>query len=248
MPVLGLGHALADVFLLKWAPQPSGDPGGHRLLRPGGPGAAEVARAPRRRPAGRLRHELPQVRHRGPRAGAGWLDAGAAHRPAEARRRDGARRGGVPERPRVPARRPDRRRTRRASVQVHADGRGAGDPDIDASLDEQGAKTRFWNAFKALGPWWAEAASPRRAPRASAASSAVILARRPALGGLLASPNEALKVRRRLRRRASSRSSAVHGLGALRRPGTASSPLRDARPCSGSSARRAAATRAACWR
>jgi uracil-DNA glycosylase len=29
-------------------------------------------------------------------------------------------------------------------------------PDIDASLDEQAAKTRFWNAFKALGPWWAE--------------------------------------------------------------------------------------------
>ena len=29
-------------------------------------------------------------------------------------------------------------------------------PDIDASLDEQSAKTSFWNAFKALGPWWAE--------------------------------------------------------------------------------------------
>jgi uracil-DNA glycosylase len=29
-------------------------------------------------------------------------------------------------------------------------------PDIDESLDEQPAKTRFWNAFKALGPWWAE--------------------------------------------------------------------------------------------
>jgi uracil-DNA glycosylase len=29
-------------------------------------------------------------------------------------------------------------------------------PDIDDSLDEQGAKTRFWNAFKALGAWWAE--------------------------------------------------------------------------------------------
>jgi uracil-DNA glycosylase len=29
-------------------------------------------------------------------------------------------------------------------------------PDIDESLNEQGAKTRFWNAFKALGPWWAE--------------------------------------------------------------------------------------------
>jgi uracil-DNA glycosylase family 4 len=29
-------------------------------------------------------------------------------------------------------------------------------PDIDESLDETPAKTRFWNAFKALGPWWAE--------------------------------------------------------------------------------------------
>jgi uracil-DNA glycosylase family 4 len=29
-------------------------------------------------------------------------------------------------------------------------------PDIDDSLDEQAAKTAFWNAFKALGPWWAQ--------------------------------------------------------------------------------------------
>jgi uracil-DNA glycosylase family 4 len=29
-------------------------------------------------------------------------------------------------------------------------------PDIDDSLDEQAAKTRFWNAFKLLGTWWAE--------------------------------------------------------------------------------------------
>jgi uracil-DNA glycosylase family 4 len=28
-------------------------------------------------------------------------------------------------------------------------------PDIDASLDEQPEKTRFWNAFKLLGEWWA---------------------------------------------------------------------------------------------
>jgi len=28
-------------------------------------------------------------------------------------------------------------------------------PDIDASLDEQADKTRFWNAFKAVGDWWA---------------------------------------------------------------------------------------------
>ena len=29
-------------------------------------------------------------------------------------------------------------------------------PDIDASLDEAPAKTRFWQAFKAVGAWWAE--------------------------------------------------------------------------------------------
>jgi uracil-DNA glycosylase len=29
-------------------------------------------------------------------------------------------------------------------------------PDIDEALDEAPAKSEFWNAFKALGPWWAE--------------------------------------------------------------------------------------------
>ncbi len=29
-------------------------------------------------------------------------------------------------------------------------------PDIDESLDEQPAKTRFWNSFKLLGTWFAE--------------------------------------------------------------------------------------------
>jgi hypothetical protein len=29
-------------------------------------------------------------------------------------------------------------------------------PDIDASLDAQSAKRAFWEAFKAIGPWWSE--------------------------------------------------------------------------------------------
>ena len=29
-------------------------------------------------------------------------------------------------------------------------------PDIDSALDEAPAKTAFWNRFKALGTWWAE--------------------------------------------------------------------------------------------
>jgi uracil-DNA glycosylase len=27
-------------------------------------------------------------------------------------------------------------------------------PDIDASLDDQDAKREFWEAFRAIGPWW----------------------------------------------------------------------------------------------
>ena len=29
-------------------------------------------------------------------------------------------------------------------------------PDIDAALDDQAAKRAFWDAFKAIGPWWSE--------------------------------------------------------------------------------------------
>jgi len=29
-------------------------------------------------------------------------------------------------------------------------------PDIDACLDEAPAKREFWDAFKAIGPWWSE--------------------------------------------------------------------------------------------
>jgi hypothetical protein len=29
-------------------------------------------------------------------------------------------------------------------------------PDLDASLDEQGTKKAFWEAFRAIGPWFSE--------------------------------------------------------------------------------------------
>ena len=29
-------------------------------------------------------------------------------------------------------------------------------PDIDTALDDEASKTAFWAAFKALGPWWAQ--------------------------------------------------------------------------------------------
>ena len=64
VPVLGSGHPLADVMLLKYSPQAVRAARGRRVLRPCRPAHAQVAAAASRRPAGRLRHELPQVRGR----------------------------------------------------------------------------------------------------------------------------------------------------------------------------------------
>ena len=136
---------------------PERDPRGRRVLRPRRPGAPEVARAALRRPARRLRDELPQVR-----------DGGAG-----ARRRSGSRASSTSCSPSCSSRwatRPSPSSTRWSfPLSRELDATRAGElqsftptiealvtPDIDASLDEQDAKTRFWNAFKALGTWWAE--------------------------------------------------------------------------------------------
>ena len=89
-PVLGSGHPARRRHAAQVRAAGVGDPGGRRLLRPRRPGDPEVAAAAARRPDGRLRDELPQVRRRrARRARAGVADARAAHRPAEARRRHG---------------------------------------------------------------------------------------------------------------------------------------------------------------
>lgn len=156
IPVLGSGHPLADVFLLKHAPQPSeiqegvaffGRAGqavlkslqrlhvdllavyGTNCLKFGTEDPADAARW--------LMRELHIVQPRlvvvmGPKAGSFLDDLGfplATPIDSEAE--------GVIQ-----------RFTPTIEVLVT--------PDVDESLDEQPAKTRFWNAFKALGPWWAE--------------------------------------------------------------------------------------------
>ena len=157
VPVLGSGHPLGDVFLLKHAPQPAEIAEGVAFFGRSGNALLKSLQRLARRPARDLRHELPQVRHRGRRAGDAVADAGAPHRAAEADRRDGRGGGAVPRRARVPARRPARRRASPASSRRYTPTIEAiVTPDIDAALDDQAAKTAFWNAFKALGPWWAQ--------------------------------------------------------------------------------------------
>ena len=60
------------------------------------------------------------------------------------------------DRARVPARRATRRGAAGELQRFTPTIEALVTPDIDESLDEQDAKTRFWAAFKALGTWWAE--------------------------------------------------------------------------------------------
>jgi uracil-DNA glycosylase family 4 len=156
IPVVGSGHPLADVFLLKYAPQPSEIQEGvaffgragqallKSLQRLGvdplavyGTNCLKFGTEPPDEAAGWLLRELHIVQPKlviamGDRAVAFLNELGFPL----ADRLDGARMGAI----------------QRFTPTID----GLVTPDIDESLDDQDAKTRFWNAFKALGPWWAE--------------------------------------------------------------------------------------------
>ena len=155
VPVLGSGHPLADVFLLKWAPQPAEVQEGVAFYGRAGQAVLKSLQRLRVDPMAIygtnclkfadgeedesrpfLLRELHIVGPKllvamGARAAA-FLDALAF---PLADTLDAAADGLQRWTPTIQA------------LVV---------PDIDESLDEQPAKTRFWNAFKALGPWWAE--------------------------------------------------------------------------------------------
>ena len=81
--------------------------------------------------------------------------ARAADRAAAARRRDGRGRARVPERASSSRSRSPLAATLGELQHFTPTIEALVVPDIDLSLDEQPAKTRFWNAFKPVGPWWA---------------------------------------------------------------------------------------------
>jgi uracil-DNA glycosylase family 4 len=156
VPVLGSGHPLADIFLLKHRPQPSEAQEGVAFYGRSGQAVLKSLQrlrvdpmavygtncvkfaegAPDDEARGWLTRELHIVQPKlvvvlgdDARAFLNELDFPLA-RPVEARLGE--------LQPFTPT-----------SEALFA-------PDIDASLDEQPAKTAFWNAFKVLGSWWAE--------------------------------------------------------------------------------------------
>jgi uracil-DNA glycosylase family 4 len=156
VPVLGSGHPLGDVFLLKWAPAPSEIQEGVAFFGRTGQALLKSLQRLRVDPLAVYGTNCLKFGTEDPEEAHGWLtrelhivqpklvvvmgDAAAAFvnelRFPLADPLDPARVGEL----------------QRFTATVEA----LVTPDIDASLDEQGAKTAFWNAFKALGPWWAE--------------------------------------------------------------------------------------------
>jgi uracil-DNA glycosylase family 4 len=156
VPVLGSGHPLADVFLLKWSPQPSEIQEGVAFFGRSGQALLKSLQRLRVDPLAVYGTNCLKFGTEDPAEAEGWLtrelhivqpklvvvmgDEAVAFL-------DGlgfplADTVGVEPRGEV------RRFTPTVSVLVT--------PDVDASLDEQAAKTAFWNAFQALGAWWAE--------------------------------------------------------------------------------------------
>jgi uracil-DNA glycosylase len=155
VPVLGSGHPLADVFLLKWAPQPAEVQEGVAFFGRAGQAILKSLQ--------RLRID--------PMAIYGTNCLKFADGDEEESRPFLARELHVVG-PKLVVAMGKRAVSFLNSVRfpladdVDADEEGLRRwtptiqalvvPDIDESLDEQPAKTRFWNAFKTLGPWWAE--------------------------------------------------------------------------------------------
>ena len=103
VPVLGSGHPLADVMLLKFSPQPSEVQEGVAFFGRTGQAILKSLQRLHVDPLAVYGTNCLKFADGDEEEGAPWLAARAAHRPAQARRRHGRARARVPERARLPA-------------------------------------------------------------------------------------------------------------------------------------------------
>jgi uracil-DNA glycosylase len=156
VPVLGSGHPLADVFLLKHSPKPTEIQEGVAFF--GRPGQAVLKSLQRLHvdPLAIYGTNCLKFGTEEPNDAAGWLTRElhivqpkllvVMGVPAVLFVND----LGFPLSDPVDAERPGEIVRFTPTIEALVT------PDVDESLDSQTEKTRFWNAFKALGPWWAE--------------------------------------------------------------------------------------------
>ena len=156
IPVVGSGHPLADVFLLKHTPQPQEIQEGVAFF--GRAGAAVLKSLQRLHvdPLAVYGTNCLKFGTEDPADAAGWLTRElhiVQPKLVVAMGLDAAAFAnglGFPLADAIDAER--RGVVQRFTPTIEA----LVTPDVDRSLDDQSAKTAFWKDFKALGPWWAE--------------------------------------------------------------------------------------------
>ncbi len=156
VPVLGSGHPLADVFLLKFTPQPSEIQEGVAFFGRAGQAILKSLQRLQVDPLAVYGTNCLKFGTEDPAEAAAWLTRELHIVQPKLVVAMGERVVGFVDELRFPLSEPVsteiigtlQRFTPTIDVLVT--------PDIDESLDDQSEKTRFWNAFKALGPWWAE--------------------------------------------------------------------------------------------
>jgi uracil-DNA glycosylase len=155
VPVLGSGHPLADVFLLKWAPQPTEIQEGVAFFGRSGQALLKSLQRLGVDPLAVYGTNCLKFGTEEPGEASSWLLREVHIVQPKLLVAMGGRAVAFVNDLRFPLADPldaaaggIQRFTPTIDALVT--------PDIDDSLDEQAAKTRYWNAFKALGPWWAE--------------------------------------------------------------------------------------------
>jgi len=155
VPVLGSGHPLADVFLLKWAPQPAEIQEGVAFFGRSGQALLKSLQRLGVDPLAVYGTNCLKFGTEEPGEASGWLLRELHIVQPKLLVAMGDRPVAFVNDLRFPLADtldPADRGIQRFTPTIDA----LVTPDIDDSLDEQAAKTRYWNAFKALGPWWAE--------------------------------------------------------------------------------------------
>ena len=155
VPVLGSGHPLADVFLLKYEPQPSEVQEGVAFYGRAGQALLKSLQRLRVDPMAVYGTNCLKLAGQEPDEAKPWLTR-ELHIvqpkllvPMGERTVEFVNGLGFPLSDRLdPAAEGLQRFTGTIDALVV--------PDIDAALDETAAKTAFWNAFKAVGAWYAE--------------------------------------------------------------------------------------------
>ena len=156
VPVLGSGHPLADVFLLKFTPQPTEIQEGVAFFGRAGQAVLKSLQRLQIDPLAVYGTNCLKFGTENPADAAGWLTRELHIVQPKLVVVMGERSVAFLNELRFPL---------ADALDAGAEGtlqrftptiEALVTPDVDDSLDDAPSKTRFWNALKALGPWWAE--------------------------------------------------------------------------------------------